>query len=123
MKPCPNCKEEIKECACMRNKCIKCGKAVGNITFTICDECFDIKSVDGVSSEVDEQVMPGGVSDEGKRRTIIKLSLLEVIYDDLKELLSLNEWRRNTTKLNRGYIECLEKEIADVKKILDCAQV
>jgi len=38
--PCPNCKETIKQCACMRNICNKCGKSVGNITFTVCDECW-----------------------------------------------------------------------------------
>lgn len=41
--PCPNCKETVKECACMRNICHKCGKPVGNITFTICDDCWDIE--------------------------------------------------------------------------------
>ena len=41
--PCPNCKETVEQCACMRNICHKCGKPVGNITFTICDECWDIK--------------------------------------------------------------------------------
>lgn len=39
--PCPNCKETKLECACMRNKCIRCQKPVGNITFTVCDECWD----------------------------------------------------------------------------------
>ena len=39
---CPNCKETTKECACMRNKCIKCGQPVGNITFTVCDDCWDL---------------------------------------------------------------------------------
>ena len=39
--PCANCKEEVAECACMRNKCIRCGNPVGNITFTFCDECWD----------------------------------------------------------------------------------
>jgi len=43
MKPCPNCKEKKKKCACMKNKCIKCGEPVGNITFTVCDECWDKK--------------------------------------------------------------------------------
>ena len=33
--PCPNCKETVEQCACMRNICHKCGKPVGNITFTI----------------------------------------------------------------------------------------
>jgi len=41
--PCANCKETVKECACMRNICHKCQKPVGNITFTICDECWDIE--------------------------------------------------------------------------------
>jgi len=41
---CPNCGENRdKKCACMRNKCIKCGKSVGNITFTICDVCWEIE--------------------------------------------------------------------------------
>jgi NAD-dependent SIR2 family protein deacetylase len=39
--PCYNCGETVDECACMRNKCIRCGRPVGNITFTICDECWD----------------------------------------------------------------------------------
>ena len=38
---CPNCQERKVVCACMRNTCIQCGKAVGNITFTVCDECWD----------------------------------------------------------------------------------
>ena len=43
-KLCPNCKEELDSwCACMRNTCIKCGKPVGNITFTVCDDCWDWK--------------------------------------------------------------------------------
>ncbi len=41
--PCLNCKETIEQCACMRNICTKCGKPVGNITFTICDNCWDIE--------------------------------------------------------------------------------
>lgn len=43
-KPCPNCKETVKECACMRNKCNMCGKPVGNITFSVCDECWEHRS-------------------------------------------------------------------------------
>lgn len=39
--PCLNCKETVSECACMRNKCKDCGDPVGNITFTVCDECWD----------------------------------------------------------------------------------
>lgn len=41
--PCPNCKETVEKCACMRNICDKCGNPVGNITFTICDKCWDIE--------------------------------------------------------------------------------
>ena len=41
IKPCPNCKETKEECKCMRNKCIRCRKPVGNITFTVCDDCWD----------------------------------------------------------------------------------
>jgi len=39
--PCPNCDEYEKECACMRNICKDCGKPVGNITFSVCDKCWD----------------------------------------------------------------------------------
>jgi hypothetical protein len=38
---CPNCNERKVVCACLRNTCIQCGKPVGNITFTVCDECWD----------------------------------------------------------------------------------
>lgn len=38
---CPNCKETKQPCACMRNICHKCGEPVGNITFTVCDDCWD----------------------------------------------------------------------------------
>lgn len=41
--PCPNCKETVELCACMRNKCHQCGKPVGNITFTICDNCWELE--------------------------------------------------------------------------------
>ena len=40
MKECPNCKENKLKCACMRNMCRICNKPVGNITFTLCDECW-----------------------------------------------------------------------------------
>lgn len=39
--PCSNCKETVKECACIRNKCNECELPVGNITFTVCDTCWD----------------------------------------------------------------------------------
>jgi hypothetical protein len=39
---CPNCGENVNgKCACKRNKCCKCGKPVGNVMFTVCDECWD----------------------------------------------------------------------------------
>ena len=38
---CDNCKEYEIPCACSRNKCVVCGAPVGNITFTVCDECWD----------------------------------------------------------------------------------
>ena len=41
LKPCPNCRETEQPCACIRNKCIKCGEPVGNVTFTYCDKCWD----------------------------------------------------------------------------------
>ena len=38
---CPNCQEPTGQCACMRNECMLCGKPVGNITFTVCDDCWE----------------------------------------------------------------------------------
>ncbi len=39
---CPNCKKPANgNCDCMKNKCDSCGKPVGNITFTVCDKCWD----------------------------------------------------------------------------------
>ena len=38
---CDNCKEYEPVCACLRNICVVCGAPVGNITFTVCDECWD----------------------------------------------------------------------------------
>ena len=38
---CDNCKECEPVCACLRNKCVVCGGPVGNITFTVCDECWE----------------------------------------------------------------------------------
>jgi len=46
---CPNCQERKVVCACLRNTCFQCGKPVGNITFTVCDECWD-KPPNGQSS-------------------------------------------------------------------------
>lgn len=40
---CPNCKEKSPECGCIRNKCARCNGPVGNITFTICDKCWDLE--------------------------------------------------------------------------------
>jgi hypothetical protein len=40
-KPCPNCNEMAKECACMRNLCMYCNEPIGNITFTVCDKCWN----------------------------------------------------------------------------------
>lgn len=39
---CCNCKEPLPDCACMRNVCVHCGAPVGNITFSVCDRCWDL---------------------------------------------------------------------------------
>lgn len=39
--PCANCKENNVVCKCIKNICYKCGYSVGNITFSVCDECWD----------------------------------------------------------------------------------
>lgn len=44
---CPNCKKELNDnCDCMKNLCRKCDNPVGNITFTVCDECWDSNETD-----------------------------------------------------------------------------
>ena len=51
---CPNCREPADiadKCACKRNTCIRCGKPVGNITFTVCDECWIILGKEPERSE------------------------------------------------------------------------
>ena len=40
LKACPNCNEVTDLCACLRNTCHHCGKPVGNVTFTVCDDCW-----------------------------------------------------------------------------------
>jgi len=42
---CSQCHETKDPCACMRNKCVRCGKPVGNVTFTVCDDCWEDKEV------------------------------------------------------------------------------
>lgn len=42
-KSCPNCKETVEICKCMRNICRDCGLPVGNITFSVCDSCWENK--------------------------------------------------------------------------------
>lgn len=39
--PCANCKENNVVCKCIKNICFKCGYSVGNITFSVCDDCWD----------------------------------------------------------------------------------
>lgn len=41
----------------MRNKCNTCGKPVGNITFSVCDECWD-KEDDRLWGEYVERLEP-----------------------------------------------------------------
>lgn len=43
MGPCRNCRETKFPCACMRNRCVRCGLSVGNVTFSVCDDCWDTK--------------------------------------------------------------------------------
>lgn len=40
--PCSNCRETRRPCACRRNRCNSCGNPVGNITFSVCDDCWDL---------------------------------------------------------------------------------
>ena len=53
-KPCPNCKEIVEICECMRNKCMDCGKPVGNITFSVCDDCWNENSRNRKVKKIEE---------------------------------------------------------------------
>jgi len=85
--PCGNCKETIKECACMRNICFKCNKPVGNITFSVCDECWNILHPPKNNSAKELLVSQPPVM-EGKEE---KITYQTTLTD--KELINLcDEW-------------------------------
>jgi len=85
--PCGNCKETIKECACMRNICFKCNKPVGNITFSVCDECWNILHPPKNNSAKELLVSQPPVM-EGKKE---KITYQTTLTD--KELINLcDEW-------------------------------
>lgn len=39
--PCPNCKDIVRPCQCTKNICRSCSGPVGNVTFTVCGDCWD----------------------------------------------------------------------------------
>jgi len=70
--PCPNCKETIQPCACMRNKCHICGNPVGNITFTVCDDCWDKdKLKSGINEELRMSIVKHPINDKGKENKLV----------------------------------------------------
>ncbi len=48
---CPKCHETNAECRCLRGKCDICGKPLGKITYTFCDECWETEPQQTVSRE------------------------------------------------------------------------
>lgn len=38
---CSQCGESVQPCACMRAICDECKEPIGNVTFTVCDNCWD----------------------------------------------------------------------------------
>ena len=44
---CPKCHETNAECRCLRGKCDICGKPLGKITYTFCDECWESEPIEG----------------------------------------------------------------------------
>ncbi|MFW6246777.1 MAG: hypothetical protein ACOC22_01180 [bacterium] len=61
--PCSNCKETVEVCACMRNICNDRGEPVSNVTFSVCDECYNkgsrerkIKKLENSFNEVEHKL-------------------------------------------------------------------
>lgn len=104
--PCPNCKETQSECACMRNICIRCGNPVGNITFTLCDDCWDIDL---------RKNKPAGKPDFEKmaeesynKHVSICSRAKDLIIDHCKVCLE---------KIWKDYVEPLQAQLKDEKSI------
>ena len=103
---CPNCKETGEECACARNKCNKCGKPVGNITFTVCDECWDKEYSAGeevyVECPFDESSLKLVDWDKGAEQTPKAVKPVTLI--DAENIIpqQLNRRDRNIYEAGRG---------------------
>lgn len=121
--PCGNCKETIKECACMRNICFKCNKPVGNITFSVCDECWNILHPPKNNSAKEllasqPPVMEGNSEDVYKRfRTILAR------HQNMKVLspMQISNFCRAMNDLNiekQSTIQSLQSEVEQLKGLL-----
>lgn len=103
--PCPNCKESNDECACLRNKCVNCGKSIGNITFTVCDDCWNKYSKNNMKTKDKEKnnilsitqikiVLPGKTiefSSEEARK----------VYEELGKLFKMEDKEKLKTDIER----------------------
>lgn len=98
--PCPNCKELVEECACMRNICNICGDPVGNITFAICDKCWDKER-------------------EEKKKEIIKERWSFLTKDETKENKKMEYKNINKNILIFAFRYGLGRRTYAVKEIVD----
>jgi len=109
--PCGNCKETIKECACMRNICFKCNKPVGNITFSVCDECRNILHPPKNNSAKELLASQPPVM-EGKEEDIYNLSV-----SALSTIRTIKDFCNNS-----GISKMAESAEKDLIKIFDNAR-
>ncbi len=110
-KPCSNCGKMELECACMRNKCIECGNPVGNITFSVCGDCWNKRTANNKKADKEAELIQAKIelANLCKKLLIVrkdeqsndKLSYRSLVFDEVdKQIIS---------SLNK--IKQLEKEI------------
>jgi hypothetical protein len=84
---CPNCKERKTVCACLRNTCLQCGFPVGNITFSVCDSCWDAKPPNNRAEPPEELVLIKRI-----------LSLIDIrrrtVQSELNEAIERKQWSK-----------------------------
>jgi hypothetical protein len=128
---CPNCKKpNNNNCDCMKNICLLCNKPIGNITFTICDECWD-REYDELKKELKKNKMFKHYLSKlenydlesawiecgyNKNDDLVKGKLLikfELKYDPNDYVQMMNEWSSELYQFLRDAIREKDKYVTD----------
>lgn len=117
LQPCANCKEMVSECACMRNKCLKCGNPVGNITFTACDPCFENASLKKQLQERDAMIEKLQMRpwEEGELKWAEKNAEITALKIEVNVLKTRNESGDAAQESQLRLIDTLQKQIETQK--------